>query len=288
MSRKVDILDVNRPAPAMPSACQSGGCGGSEPQPVFPSFGDVRVNGVEIDPEEIAREIQYHPAPDAETAWREAARALAIRELLLQEARRTVIDSDAEMDEEVAIQQLLEIAVEPDAPTEAECLRYYDANQHRFRTPDLFEAAHILITPEGNDDAAWREAETLARTIAEQLVPDPAAFAAMARAHSACASAQQDGSLGQIRHGEVVPEIQQAIEALADGETAATPVRSRHGWHVIRRHKRLAGQTLPFEAVQPKIVDMLEARSWTTGSMRFVSDLATRSEVVGIAISADA
>ena len=90
-----------RPEPVMPSACETGGCGGA-PEPLMPpppSFGEVRVNGVEIEPEAIAQEIQHHPAEDAETAWREAARALAIRELLLQEARRLGIEAESEADE---------------------------------------------------------------------------------------------------------------------------------------------------------------------------------------------
>src|SRR5690606_1590999 len=71
--------DVKRPEPTMMGACQSGGCGGGPAlrMPPPPSFSEVRVNGVEIDPEEIAREIQHHPAPDAEAAWVSAARALA-------------------------------------------------------------------------------------------------------------------------------------------------------------------------------------------------------------------
>ena len=45
--------------------------------------------------------------------------------------------------------------LQPAEPSEEECRRYYDRNIDRFRTPDLFEAAHILIEPEGKDDAAW-------------------------------------------------------------------------------------------------------------------------------------
>ena len=106
MSRRLDVINLadpeqRRPAPAMPSACETGGCG-SGPEPMIPpppSFGEVIVNGVEIEPEAIAREIQHHPAPDAESAWVEAARALAVRELLLQEARRIGLEPDPEEDE---------------------------------------------------------------------------------------------------------------------------------------------------------------------------------------------
>ena len=157
MSRRLDVINLGdpaqRPAPKMMGSCETGGCGGG-PEPLIPpppSFSEVRVNGVEIPPEAIAQEIQHHPAPDAETAWIEAARALAVRELLLQEARRVGAAAEpsiddagrAEIDEDATIRSLLEKEVVPAQASEAECLRYYEANLQRFRTPDLFEAAHI-------------------------------------------------------------------------------------------------------------------------------------------------
>ena len=53
-----------------------------------PLLPDVTVNGVLIDPTLIANEAQNHPAPQGKPglAWQAAARALAVRTLLLQEA----------------------------------------------------------------------------------------------------------------------------------------------------------------------------------------------------------
>ena len=48
---------------------------------------DVSVNGVAIARDAIVREMQHHPAPKPIAAWQQAARALVIRELLLQRAR---------------------------------------------------------------------------------------------------------------------------------------------------------------------------------------------------------
>lgn len=301
MTRRLDVINLEdpaqRPAPVMPSACESGGCGGPEPVlPPPPSFGEVRVNGVEILPEAIAAEIQHHPAPDAETAWIEAARALAIRELLLQEAERQGLSAQPESDEngrreaddDAIVRLLLERNVEPAAACEDECRRYYDANQGRFRTPDLFEASHILIEPEGSDEAAWVAAEARARAIAEEVGDDFARFAEAARAFSGCASAQQDGSLGQIRRGELVPQVQAGIEALAEGTTGREPVRSRFGWHVLRLQRRIPGRTVPFEAVAPKIRDMLEARSWSVAATRYIASLARSGVVEGVRVEPEA
>ena len=298
MSRHLDVINLGdpaqRPAPAMPSACESHGCGGG-PEPLIPpppSFGEVFVNGVEITPEAIAQEIQHHPAPDAETAWMEAARALAVRELLLQEARRLGLEPEPETDEagraeaedEALIRMLLEEEVLPARPGEAECRRYYEANIERFRTPDLFEAAHILIEPEGGDETAWAEAETRARAIVSEVGDDPAAFADAARAFSGCATKQQGGALGQIRRGELVPSVQAGIEALAEGETGRDPIRSRFGWHVLRLHRRIEGRTLAFEVAREKIADMLEARGWSAASGRYVAGLARRGRIEGVLI----
>lgn len=303
MSRRLDVINLGdpeqqRPAPKMMSSCETGGCsGGPEPLiPPPPTFSEVRVNGVEIPPEAIAQEIQHHPAPDAETAWTEAARALAVRELLLQEARRVGVAAEsstdeagrAEIDDDATIRTLLEEEVVPAEAGEAECRRYYEANLHRFRTPELFEAAHILIEPEGSDQQAWASALGRAKSIVSEIGDDPAAFAAAARAHSTCTSAQQNGSLGQIRRGELVSEVQAGLEALAEGSTAREPVRSRFGWHILRLHRRIEGRTMTFEMMRERIADMLEARSWSVEAARYVAKLAARNDVVGIRIEGSA
>ena len=298
MSRQLDVINLGdpeqRPAPKMMSSCESSGCsGGPEPLlPPPPTFGEVRVNGVEINPEAIAQEIQHHPAPDAEIAWVEAARALAVRELLLQEARRLEIDADpladeagrSEDEQDATVRALLEVQVQPAEPSEEECRRYYDRNIDRFRTPDLFEAAHILIEPEGKDDAAWDAARVRAEVIIADIGDRADAFGAAARAHSGCASSRQDGSLGQIRRGELVPEVQAGIEALADGTTSREPVRSRFGWHILRLHRKLPGRALPYDMARDRIADMLEARSWSIEAARYVAELAAANRVEGVRI----
>lgn len=285
----------DRAAPVMPEACASGGCGGPDPRlaDAPPSFGTVRVNGVVIEPEEIAAEIQHHPAASGEAAWRAAARALVVRELLLAEARRRGIAATPEQDEagrretesEATVRALLEAVVDPDPADEAACRRYYDAERHRFRTPELFEASHILIEPEGDDDEAWSLAEADACAIAEAVGDDPGAFAAAAKEASACPSALQGGSLGQVRRGELVPAVQDALEGLAEGTTRREPLATRFGVHVLRLERRIPGHVLPFEMVAPKIAEMLDARAWAIAAADFAARLAREADIEGVLVS---
>lgn len=96
------------------------------------------IDNVEISDEQVFAEMQYHPAASLEEAQEKAAMALAIRELLLQQATRLGIvlpDSAAseETKEDYIIARLLEQEVVTPEPDAASCQRYYEQNQKTFR-----------------------------------------------------------------------------------------------------------------------------------------------------------
>ena len=176
-----------------------------------PLLPDVIVNGELIVAERIAAEAQNHPAPQGKPglAWQAAARALAVRALLLQEAQRRELVPDVqetlpgqlETEAEALIRQVLDDAVQPAPVTEADLRAFYDAHPDRFRAPSLYEAAHILI-PLGQDAHA---AQHHAQAVLDQVLADPRRFDGLARDHSACSSKANGGRLGQISAGDTVP-----------------------------------------------------------------------------------
>jgi peptidyl-prolyl cis-trans isomerase C len=187
-----------------------------------------------------------------------------------------------ETDSDALVRTLLERAVQPEPPSEEECRRVYEAESRKFRTPALFEASHILIEVTGDDPADWARAESQARLIATEVGDSRESFTAAAREFSNCPSARQDGSLGQIRRGELAPVLQHALESLQPGTTARDPIRSRFGWHVLRLERRMEGRQLPFEIVRAKIADMLEARAWVMASGHYIAELARGASIEGI------
>jgi peptidyl-prolyl cis-trans isomerase C len=281
------------PPPVRPAAAKQGACATPSQRPPAPSFPDVWVDDVEIEAEAIARELQHHPAADPVEAWTAAARALVVRELLLRRARQLGVTADGDPDvdageapEEALVRRLLDRELAPAKPDETECRRYYEGQRERFRTPELFEAAHILIE-QGTDDAAgWAAAEAQARRLADQIGQSRSAFVQAARTHSTCPSAQQDGSLGQVRRGELAPPVQAALEATPAGTNLAEPVRSRFGWHLLRLERRIEGRDLPYEVVKDRIRDTLEARAWAVAAGTYVSSLASAARIKGVELAA--
>ena len=102
---------------------------------------------------------------------------------------------------------------------------------------DQISASHILLMYAGSErSSATRskdEAQSQIAAIATQL-DGGADFAALAREHSDCGSAQAGGDLGGFGRGQMVKGFEDAAFALGVGETSAV-VETPFGFHIIRR-----------------------------------------------------
>jgi peptidyl-prolyl cis-trans isomerase C len=246
----------------------------------------IVVHGIEIPDSLIAQEAQNHPAPTAAASRAAAAHALATKALLLRRAAELGLAPAPERDEDGAeeteeaalVRALLEAEIEIARPTDAECRRVYDAQRAQFRSPELYEASHILVEPQAGDEAAYATARRLGAMLARGV----GSFSDLAREHSHCPSGAVGGSLGQLRRGDLVAEVEEALLALRPGEVAAEPVRSRFGWHVLRLDRRIAGRDLPFEIAVEPIRLRLESRAWTAAAARYVVALAEATRGKGV------
>lgn len=179
----------------------------------------IKVNGVTLPNQVIAEEAQHHPAKTPAAAFEAAARALVIRHLLLEEAERCAITSvpvlvmpgKRETQDEARIRALIEANAPAYEADEAECRAFYEANPARFRSPDLFEASHILFAGHPHDSRGYAQAVKQAQETIAELGHAPQLFEALARERSACESRANGGRLGQIVPGETVPEFEAVL-----------------------------------------------------------------------------
>ena len=244
---------------------------------------EISVNGRNICEDEILREMQYHPAADVDTARQQAAQWLVIRALLLDRAEAMGLELS---DDASAVEDVIEQEVDVPAPTDAECRRYYDNNKVRFRSPDLVEAAHILLAADPNDQDKRTKAAKNAEKLIDALTQSPEQFGTLARTHSACDSKHNDGRLGQLSRGDAVPEMETFLFNLEEGQLCPVPVKSRYGIHVVRVDKCLPGRQLPFESVADKVADYLQEASWRRAFRQYVQVLAGQACISGFNIAA--
>lgn len=254
-------------------------------------FPDLVVNGEAISHKIVAAEAQNHPAPRDKPgiAWRKAANAIAVRTLLLQEARRRgLVPAPAELgagrfetEDEALIRGLLDVAVQVESPSGDMVRAEWERDPSRFRAPPLWEVSHILCACDPRDDQARRTAGSVAADLTRRVRNAPRDFARIAAENSDCGSKASGGSLGQLGPGDTVPEFEAALRALSEGETTAQPVLTRHGYHIIRMDAVAAGQVLPFHAVSAKIADALEKACWVRAAKAFTDDLIRGARITG-------
>jgi peptidyl-prolyl cis-trans isomerase C len=250
----------------------------------------VSVNGVAIARDDIQREMQHHPASKPIAAWQQAARALVVRELLLQRAKFLGLTPEPigdeagrrETNEEALMRGVVEREVIVPEPDDETCRRYYERNDARFRSPEIYEAAHILFAALPSDPDAYAQARAAAEDALVALKERPESFASMAQAHSRCPSAAQGGNLGQITTGQTTPEFEHALKGLTPGHLCDAPVATRYGFHIIRLDRKHEGQVLPYEVVAGRIADYLRESVRRRADAQYVARLVTAAKIEGI------
>jgi len=117
-------------------------------------------------------------------------------------------------------------------------------------------ARHILLRP----DAGLTQSQALARLsqVREQVLVGSTTFEAQARALSQDGSAAQGGDLGWASPGMFVPEFEQVLSGLREGEIAAPSV-SRFGVHLMQLLERRSVQLTP-EQLRERERNLLRAK----------------------------
>ena len=254
-------------------------------------FPDLIINGETVPSAVVAAETQNHDGPQGKPgiAWRKAANAIAVRTLLLQEARKREVKAKAqevapgrfEAEEEALVRGLLEAEVFAKHPTDEEIRSEWERDPSRFRAPSLWEVSHILVACSPEDEEETRKAKVRAKVLTAFATSDPVGFAGLAKRESDCGSKSSGGALGQLGPGDTVPEFEAALRELTEGAITAEPVLTRYGWHIIKMDALALGAVLPFDAVKAKISDAMEKASWARKAHQFVQSLVASAEISG-------
>ena len=117
---------------------------------------------------------------------------------------------------------------------EADILRMYEDNPDRYRQPGSRSVSHILLSV--SPDAVDAQIDQVRRSASEIVARARGgeSFASLAEVNSDDkGSAKRGGELGVIRPGTMVKPFEDAVFEMVEGEISE-PVRTQHGFHVIR------------------------------------------------------
>ena len=141
---------------------------------------------------------------------------------------------------------------------EADVEKYYTDHATEFETPRQVRAAHLLVSvpqtggSEAEDKARAKVADAIKRVkagqdfgkLAAEISEDPG-------------SKTRGGELGWVKKGEMVPQFEEALFALKQGELTAEPVRTPFGYHAIKVFEIKDESRKPLREVAPSIRERL-------------------------------
>jgi peptidyl-prolyl cis-trans isomerase C len=230
------------------------------PDKVVLTVGDEKLTAGEFDQLVDVLPEQYRAGARGPNKRAFAEQLVRIK-ILSREARKRKIDENPAVQRQIELQkeQVLATTLFQDMVANAQV---DDATAHQYFEQHKAEyesahARHILVRVKGSPlpaspgktDLTEEEALAKAQEIRKKLVAGED-FALLANAESDDTSTRaKGGDLGMVRHGQMVPEFDQAAFSLPVGQVSE-PVKSRYGYHLIRVEQR---DTKTFEEVKPEL-----------------------------------
>lgn len=132
---------------------------------------------------------------------------------------------------------------------------------------ERLELAMILVA---------KEAE--AREI-ESLLVEGADFGRLARERSQDrVSGPASGRLGQVVHGDLLPELQEAVFALRPGEVSR-PLLTQYGYHIFKMLERLPAEDVPLGEVREEVAQAAREQKLAAERSALIAELLRQADI---------
>jgi len=193
---------------------------------------EAKTNGVTVTEEELQQAMQHLPANnhDSESQTKTRMREqLLLNKLRLFEVRRNVMVPSS------AVRQ------------------YYKQHQEQFLRPQIYRLRQILLLHD--PDIPKKETKARAESVYRAL-REGGDFSELALKFSDGPGAHQGGTLGFLRHDELLAPIAQALKTMQPGDLSP-PIETTLGFHIIALDEKPSPQPKPFEEVEPFISQLL-------------------------------
>ena len=260
-------------------------------QALLPKGHRVQVNGVVIPRDLISREVQHHPSRTPAEAWKAAARALVVRELLLQEAHRlerfrrirwpmgkAVVKPTMKLPFARSLRRKFE-RLEP-TPRPADAITRKTGGVFALQTSTRLPIS--CLPPARPMHRVMHRRGPLPKQRSLSCVNIRSSSLNWRWRTRPVRRLLSGGNLGQITAGQTTPEFEQALFALEPGSISPEPIATRYGFHIIRLDRKHEGRELPFELVADRIAEYLRKSVERRALAQYIARLAAAARIEGI------
>lgn len=173
------------------------------------------------------------------------------KKLLILDAKKNLLEHNAEfkaelekMKDEMLANFNVQKLVENLSVTDEEAKKFFDEHKDQFRRGEAVSASHILV-----------DSEDKANAIKRQIENGEIGFEDAARQHSTCPSSENGGALGEFTRGQMVPEFDQAVFSMKEGELRG-PVKTQFGYHLIKVTDKKEAREFQYDEIKEQVKKM--------------------------------
>jgi len=175
--------------------------------------------------------------------------------------------------------KLIQWSVKVDmTPGEKDLKEFYQKNNDRYRTMELYRPAHILFrVPKGATPGEVQGVRKKCAMVLEKIKAGED-FGELALLYSEDPSAKDRGDLGSFKRGELLPAIEREALRLNAGEVSGV-VKTDYGFHIIKLLERKGGTPLPFEDAKERVQSDFYEYQMERAFKQFMSSLREKSVI---------
>ena len=155
---------------------------------------------------------------------------------------------------------------------DSELIGFYNQHLEDFREPEEYTIKAIYLSSEGK---SAEEVQAKKREIDEKISADED-MAILAAQYGEGPEKDAQGDLGSFQKGQMLPNMEQAVEGLEVGELT-TWIEMPSGWYLLRLEGKKESRIKPFEDVRDEIEVALFNEKNETGMQKYLEELKARS-----------
>lgn len=175
-------------------------------------------------------------------------------EKALLEQRIAIKDLRARYREQLMVRRLIDQKIGSKVViTPVEINDYYNSHIREFVMPEEVKLRNILIKEKPEFSA--QKAHSLAENIVKRL-QNKDDFANLARTYSDGPNAQDGGLMGYVKKGDLLPEIEDVVFNLKEGENSDV-MQSPLGYHIFKVEEKRPSQMLALSEVRHEVEQLI-------------------------------
>jgi peptidyl-prolyl cis-trans isomerase SurA len=159
----------------------------------------------------------------------------------------------------------------------AELQKYYDEHKSEFVRPEQVTLREIFVSTEGKSESEIPELRKKADGLL-QRVKNGEDFGELAKHFSEGSTAKQSGDLGKFEHGQLAPNIEQAVFVLQRLQTTDV-IPTKTGFLILQVGEHYAAGQQPEDKVENEIMDRLYNAQLRPGLRTYLEKLREDSYV---------